>query len=89
MIAEPDLDRIGAQVTGRAADETLVAELRAAWPGVHFTCCSEDDIPANLEPVRLLGACNLYLVDSSDHCLRLTSDPERATGVVLASVEEE
>jgi hypothetical protein len=36
------------------------------------------------EPYRCFEALDLYLVDGRDHCWQFTSDPARATGVVLA-----
>ncbi len=88
MIASADLDRIVERVAEAGLDEALVARLRGEWPGVHFTWCSDDDIQGP-PPVRERPGFNLYLVDSRDHCLRLTGDAAVATGVVLASVEPE
>jgi len=64
--------------------DVLVTRLRADFPGVHFSVCSDDDMPPRLAPVAGNGFCRLYYVDSANHCLRLTSDAEAATGLVVA-----
>lgn len=46
-------------------------------------------MPARLSPVLARPGFKRYLVDGSDHCLTLTSDPEVAIGVVLAWMDEE
>ncbi|PMR73788.1 DUF6129 family protein [Billgrantia endophytica] len=67
-------------------DETLIASLRSAYPGVHFTLCMDDDIAVNAKPVAERLGFNVYLVNSSDHCSVLTNDPDAASGFVLAEV---
>lgn len=62
--------------------------LRRIYPGVYFTSCLDDDV-IGAEPVLQRTGLNLYLVDSRQHCLRLTEDFQIATGVVLAAVTEE
>jgi hypothetical protein len=80
-------------VATRAAElelsEASVAHLRREWPGVHFTFCGEDDVPARLNPVFEGQGFNLYLVNNADHCVAFTGDLEIATGIVLASVSED
>jgi hypothetical protein len=65
-------------------DDVLVTHLRKSYPGTHFSICSDDDMPPRLSPVAGNSFCRLYYVDSADHCLRLTSDSEAATGLVVA-----
>ena len=64
--------------------DALVTRLRKTFPGIHFSVCSDDDMPPRLSPVAGNTFCRLYYVDSADHCLRLTSDAEAATGLVVA-----
>lgn len=64
--------------------DALVTRLRTAFPGVHFSVCSDDDMPPRLSPAAGNTFCRLYYVDSGGHCLRLTTDPEAATGLVVA-----
>ncbi len=86
MIDTDTLDRIADMTLARGLDETTVQALRAAWPGMHFSYCMDDEI-CGVEPVRELQGMNLYLVDGREHCLSLTSDQDSATGLVLAEVE--
>lgn len=81
-----------AAVAARAAEldlsEASVGHLRREWPGVHFTFCGEEDVPARLNPVLEGQGFNLYLVNNADHCVAFTSQLEAATGIVLAWVDE-
>ena len=79
---------ISADAENWATDAQLESRLRAAYPDLHFTFCSDDDIP-EIEPAREGTAFHLYLVDGRDHCMQLTSDATVVTGVVVASVEED
>lgn len=73
----------------RFLDDSTLDFLRRRWPGLRFTVCGDDDVPARLPPVLARPGFNLYLVDGSEHCLTLTDDPEMAIGVVLAWMDEE
>jgi hypothetical protein len=68
--------------------ETTMLELRKQFAGVHFTYCLDDDIHRG-KPVYTSEAFNLYLVNSSQHCLCLTNDFDNATGIVVAEVVPE
>jgi hypothetical protein len=80
-------------VAARAAEldlsEAGIAHLRREWPGVHFTFCGEDDVPARLNPFLEGEGFHLYLVSNADHCVAFTSQLEAATGIVLAAVSED
>ena len=80
-------------VAARAAEldlgEAGIAHLRREWPGVHFTFCGEDDVPARLTPFLAGDGFNIYLVNNADHCVAFTSQIEAATGIVLATVSED
>ena len=58
-------------------------ELRRDFPGVQITRCDASDMGVE-QPFREYPGYQLYLVDGNDHCWRMTLDPERATGVVIA-----
>lgn len=65
--------------------EPSLAALRAAYPALHFTECSEDDVSPRHTPALDLDDCALYLVSgASGHCLELHNDPSTATGVLVA-----
>lgn len=66
------------------------AVLRANFPGLHFTCCSDDDIPSRAKAVHDNDSFSLYLVSAAGgHCLSLTDDLTIATGVVVACKSED
>ena len=80
------LTRVAAAVTP-AADQ---AELRRQFPGVPITVCSDDDIPALLTAVHETAAARFYYVEaSSEHCVRLSTDAETASGIVVGLIGED
>ncbi len=86
MIDESLMSRVMSMVSSRANDlgDVLVTHLRKSFPGVHFSICSEDDMPPRMAPAAANAYCRLFYVDSADHCLRLTTDADAATGLVVA-----
>lgn len=86
MISQALLDDVIRQAEESVLDDALIASLRRANPGVHFTWCMDDDIVVNARPLVERPRFNLYLVNSSDHCSVLTNDCESASGIVLAEV---
>ena len=86
MIQASLLDEVLDDLNGRSKTlaDALVGHLRSTFPGVHFTVCSDDDIPPRLSPAAGNDFCKVYYVASSEHCLSLTSDAEAATGLVVA-----
>lgn len=86
MISQQLLDDVIRQAEESVLDDALIARLRAANPGVHFTWCMDDDIVVNAKPVVQRPGFNIYLVNSTDHCSVLTNDGESASGMVLAEV---
>lgn len=88
MISQETLAQIAGKITAAGVDESIISTLRTDYPQLHFTYCSEDDIPNN-EPVSEQELFNLYLVDGREHCLCLTRDFENATGVVVAEIYQE
>lgn len=80
-----------AQIVERVDQVGLSSEgmvlLRQEWPAVHFTCCTEDDVPARLQPVAQGAGFAVFLVSGAQHCVGFTSSLEAATGLVLASTE--
>lgn len=83
------LERVIAQVTPTATFDALAQQLRASFPGIHITVCAEDDVPPRLPPAAESTACRLYYVDANEHCLKLTTDAEAATGIVVALCDDE
>jgi hypothetical protein len=84
-LSDDQLGRIEALFSGPTAD-TAVGEFRQRFPGVSVTRCDLSDM-GDAPPFRRLPRFNLYLVDRSDHCVTLTCDPKRASGIVLAQLK--
>ena len=69
-----------------AAPQQDASALREQFPGVMFTECSEDDVPARLNPALETPAFLFFLfTNASGHCLEFTGDFEVATGIVVAA----
>lgn len=60
-----------------------VAILKGCFPGLTILRCALADMSE--PPYRALEHFNLYLLDGREHCVELTHDPERATGVLIAT----
>jgi hypothetical protein len=85
MIIPQQLSDIARLVESQGLDDKVMARLRGIYPGVHFTCCLDEEIN-DAKPVWESPRFNIYLVDSRNYCLRLTDSAEAATGLVLAEV---
>lgn len=77
------MEWITAALAPREADAGVLAGFRRNFPGLSLTRCDLSDMGME-EPFRQYPRFNVYLVDASDHCWRFTSDPARATGLVVA-----
>jgi Family of unknown function (DUF6129) len=88
MIAPERIDQIVRIVERAGLNEQTIGALRESFSDMHFTYCMDDDVGA-IRPVAEASGFNLYLVDGHEHCMRLTTDNEAATGIVLAEVAGE
>ena len=88
MISSEVLQSVGDWVSSNSNDSTMETGLRQQYPDIHFTFCSDDDVTTS-NPVFEAETFNLYLIDSSNHCLNFTQDMELATGIVVAEIEPE
>jgi hypothetical protein len=88
MIAAEVLTRVAGSFEGGNSipNDTagMAAYLRTQYPNVHFTVCNDDDMPPNLKPAFENSVVRLYYVDANKHCLKLTTDAETASGIVVA-----
>ncbi len=81
---EPELiAHIAADVEGLPPDANPVASLRDKYPSVKFSRCDAHDLRGETRFAQLANYA-LYLVDTSNHCWRITGNPREAGGVVLA-----
>jgi len=64
-----------------------LARFRLQFPRLSVTRCDASDVDFET-PFRVFPAASVFLVDASEHCWRFTSDPARATGIVVARRSE-
>ncbi len=85
------LDAVLAEATAHAADpdEELRASLRQAFPGIHISICSDDDVPSRVPHGAGNEQFRLYFVQSGGHCVTFTNESESATGLVVARVDQD
>jgi hypothetical protein len=88
MITQEQLNSVSELVKSQSISGQIVESLRSHFPDLHFTYCMDDDV-VGAKPVFEDPNFNLYLVNSSSHCLSLTNDLDAASGLVIAEVEEE
>lgn len=88
MITQEQLDGIVAEAERAGLADTYLTDLRAAFPELHFTWCMDDDV-CGATPAAHGQGFNVYLVDSSSHCLCFTPSLEAASGVVIAELGED
>lgn len=84
MIQPAELADIGHSLealTGTVGD--LARALRERYPHLAFSVCDASDVQE--DPIARAGRFDLHLIDSREHCLRLTQELEKATGVLLAA----
>lgn len=81
-LAEQELIEIEQVLTSPDASGAAFGELRKRFPRLALTRCDASDVTE--EPFRSYQAFDLHLLDASDHCAQVTTDPARATGLILA-----
>jgi hypothetical protein len=78
------LQWIDAALASASDERDAFAWLRSAVAkGVSVMRCDALDM-RDETPFRSYAGCDLFLVDGADHCWKITADPRRATGFVLA-----
>jgi hypothetical protein len=88
MISSEQINQVANTAGASVLSQETVDTLRSSFPDIHFTYCMDDDV-VSANPVYESDQFNLYLIDSSNHCLSFTQDLELATGIVVAELEEE
>lgn len=88
MIETAHINAVIDLVEARGLSEQIVAELRQQFDAYHFTWCMDDDMDS-ATPAITQSCFNIYFIDTSNHCSRLTIDANQATGMVLAEVVED
>ena len=81
-VSADELTEIDRLLSAAEADGQVVAELRRRFPHLSWTACDASDVTET--PFQVHARCDVHLLDSVDHCARITGDPAHATGIVLA-----
>jgi hypothetical protein len=81
-LAANELNDIEQILAGLGTAGDAVEEVRRRFPQLVLTRCDASDVTE--APFRSYPAFDLHLLDASDHCARVTDDPTRATGLILA-----
>jgi len=87
LITQQVIDAVISRIEPGDINEQNMVRLREEFPGIHFTWCMDDDIGME-EPVVERDRFNLYLVDGQVHCLKLTTDRDAASGIVIAELSD-
>lgn len=81
-LSENDLSEIEKVLTAEDASVPAFAQLRSLFPALSWTQCDASDVTE--EPFRSYSQFDIHLLDTADHCAHITTDPDQATGVILA-----
>jgi len=82
-LAADELTEIEKVLAASDAAASPLAELRSRFPHLAWTRCDASDVSE--APFRSFARFDMHLIDGSDHCVQITDDPARATGVVVAA----
>lgn len=77
-----DMQTLSGLASNAPSARDAVAAVRQAFPGVTVTRVDAMDMRGET-PVARLALCDIFLVDTRNHCWTVTADPAAATGVVL------
>jgi hypothetical protein len=75
-----ELAQIGAILANAGAPD--ITALRKQFPHLSFSKCDASDVIET--PFSSYPGCDLHLLNGKDHCVRITSEPAEATGIILA-----
>lgn len=81
-VSPEDLIAIDTLLAAAGVGPSAFAELRRRLPHLSWTRCDAADVTET--PFRVYEAFELHLLDAAEHCVTVTGDPARATGIVLA-----
>ncbi len=81
-ISAEDWNEVELALSGDAAGASAVAHLRKKLPRLSWTRCDASDVSET--PYRSFPRFDVHLIDAADHCVRITTEPEHATGLIVA-----
>lgn len=88
-ITEALATELGARVLAHGGSPEMLAVMRLEHPGVRFVVCNEDDVSPRLSPWLSLTGIQVFLLDASEHCVSITTVPERACGLLFALISDD
>jgi hypothetical protein len=77
-----ELHEIEALLDGAEADSSLLTALRLKFPHLKWSRCDASDVIE--QPFRSFAAYDLHLMDVSNHCPVVVTEPSAASGAILA-----
>lgn len=77
------LETIRGLLEGPAPAAERCASVRQSFPGISLTRCDASDVDAE-SPAFETTEFAVYLIDTSEHCVRMTLNPASATGLIVA-----
>ena len=83
-LSTEDMTEIDALLGASEAGAETFAKVRVRFPKLSFTRADPSDLDTET-PFRQYNRFDLFLVDGSSHCWRLTAEPERASGLVVVA----
>ncbi len=83
-LSAEELAGIDALLGAPGPDTQAPALIRQRFPRLSITRCDPSDLGGET-PFREYERFDLYLVDGSSHCWRLTENPHEATGLVVVA----
>ena len=84
MAINPEtVEEIQAMLTASATVSERIATLRKNISGLSITRCDASDMDAETAWFEAPDL-NVYLIDTSEHCVRITNAPQTATGLIIA-----
>lgn len=81
-LSADELSEIDTLLSSPEAASQAFTELRRRFPHLSLTRCDASDVVES--PFRAYPVFDVHLLDAKDHCVQITTDPARATGIILA-----
>lgn len=70
-------------------DIDLQKQLRVEFDGLRVVVCNDDDVSPNILPALGNVRCNVYYLDASGHCVKLTREAGTASGLVVGMLADD
>jgi hypothetical protein len=82
-LAADTLAQVQSLLEASGTTSERIASLRQAFPGVSLTCCDASDMDTETAVLEI-DRYQVYLIDTSEHCVRITTQVQAATGLIVA-----